>query len=85
MILAPDVGGDRARLQVFVVAAVTGGDAMSLQGKLLQSRPGDAPSTARARVGRYGGLVKQAPAVRCIRCNGHYAQTRLRRRFTLPL
>ena len=36
---------------------------MSPQGKLLQSRPGDARSTSPARAGRYGGLVEQAPAV----------------------
>jgi hypothetical protein len=55
----------------------------SAGGKLLQLLPGEARSTAPARPGRYDGLVKQAPAGRCIGCNGLYAQTGLCRRFTV--
>jgi hypothetical protein len=51
-------------LKQLSVVAVTGGDFMSLQGKLLQLRPVKIGSTAPARAGRYGGLVKRAPVVR---------------------
>jgi hypothetical protein len=59
------------------------GDYMSLQGKLLRLRTGDARSTAPARAGRYSGLVEQAPAVRCIGCKGCYASTGLCRGFAV--